>query len=245
MVGAGKPATMLISRWPICANRKASAPRSSAISCKSAPAEKKWVLPVITIRAGQRPASSSRALVNASTRARVMRLVPSSDSSRSTVISPRISTAQSFSADCAEWFNTVQSSKTVRFALCLGGEDSGAPPEADSASRRHTSWLHVATDEFDDAIHGSPRLKHRRNSCVFEGFHVLVGNDAAHQQQHVIHLVLPEQVHHARHDGVVRPRQNAEADDVHVFLQRGVDNHLGSLPQAGVDHFHAGIAQRA
>src|SRR5581483_3964854 len=31
--------------------------------------------------------------------------------------------------------------------------------------------------------------------------------------------------------------------DVHVFLQSGVDDHLRRLPQAGVDDFHAGIAQ--
>ena len=41
------------------------------------------------------------------------------------------------------------------------------------------------------------------------------------------------------------PGQNAEADNVHVFLQRGADDHLRGLAQAGVDHFHAGIAQRA
>ena len=63
--------------------------------------------------------------------------------------------------------------------------------------------------------------------------------------QHVVHVVLLEQVHHARHDGVVRAGEDAEADDVDVLLQRGGDDHLGRLAQAGVDDLHAGIAQRA
>ncbi len=48
---------------------------------------------------------------------------------------------------------------------------------------------------------------------------VLVGDDAAEHDQHVIHLVLLEQVHHARDDGVVRAGENRKADDVDVFLQ--------------------------
>ena len=43
----------------------------------------------------------------------------------------------------------------------------------------------------------------------------------------------------------MRAGKNGEADAVNVFLQRGIHDHLRSLPQAGVDDFHAGIAQRA
>ena len=39
--------------------------------------------------------------------------------------------------------------------------------------------------------------------------------------------------------------QNAQSDDVHVFLQRGLDDHLWCLPYAGVDDLHAGVAERA
>ena len=43
----------------------------------------------------------------------------------------------------------------------------------------------------------------------------------------------------------MRAGEDAEADNVDVLLQRGVDDHLGGLAQAGVDDFHAGIAQGA
>ena len=44
---------------------------------------------------------------------------------------------------------------------------------------------------------------------------------------------------------VVRAGKNREADDVHVFLHGGRGDHLRRLPQAGVNHFHAGVAQGA
>ena len=44
---------------------------------------------------------------------------------------------------------------------------------------------------------------------------------------------------------VVRAGKNRQADDVDVFLHRGGGNHLRGLPQAGINHFHPGIAQRA
>ena len=52
-------------------------------------------------------------------------------------------------------------------------------------------------------------------------------------------------VHELRADGVVRAGEDREADDVDVFLDGGGGDHLGRLAQAGVDHFHAGVAQRA
>ena len=43
----------------------------------------------------------------------------------------------------------------------------------------------------------------------------------------------------------MRAGKDGEADDVDVFLQRGGGDHFGGLAQAGVDHFHARVAQRA
>jgi hypothetical protein len=48
-----------------------------------------------------------------------------------------------------------------------------------------------------------------------------------------------------RADGVVSTGQDGEADYVHVFLDGGGGDHLGGLAEAGVDDFHAGIAQGA
>ena len=41
----------------------------------------------------------------------------------------------------------------------------------------------------------------------------------------------------------MRAGKNGQADHIHVFLKRGVHDHLGRLAQAGIDDFHAGVTQ--
>src|SRR2546425_11528040 len=43
----------------------------------------------------------------------------------------------------------------------------------------------------------------------------------------------------------MRARQDREANRIGILLERGGDNLFGGLPQARIDHFHAGVAQRA
>ena len=50
---------------------------------------------------------------------------------------------------------------------------------------------------------------------------------------------------HAREELDVGAGEDAEADDVDVFLQRRFGDHLGRLADAGVDHLAAAIAERA
>jgi len=54
-----------------------------------------------------------------------------------------------------------------------------------------------------------------------------------------------EQSCHPGHDGVVRAGEDAQAHAVDIFLERGIDDHLRRLSQAGVDDLHAGVAQSA
>ena len=72
---------------------------------------------------------------------------------------------------------------------------------------------------------------------------ILIRNDAADNHDHIVHLVLSEQVHDSRHNRVVRARKNRKPDDVHVFLHGSAHNHLWRLTQAGVDDLHASVAQ--
>ena len=81
--------------------------------------------------------------------------------------------------------------------------------------------------------------------AFFSGGNISFGNDAADEHSHVVHAFGLQQVHQLRADGVVRAGKNGQADDVHIFLNGGGSNHFRSLPQAGVDHFHAGVAQGA
>src|ERR1039458_5908335 len=105
--------------------------------------------------------------------------------------------------------------------------------------------LHVLADEFYDVVHRGAGLEDAGDAYLFQSFHILVGDNAADQHQHIVHLIFLEQVHHARNNRIVRARKNREADDLNVFLERGIDNHLRGLAEAGVDDFHAGIAKGA
>ena len=105
--------------------------------------------------------------------------------------------------------------------------------------------LHVCPDELDDVVHGGAGLEDAGHADFLEALDILIGNDAAHQHEDIVHFVLLEQVHYAWDDGVVRAGQDRETDDLHVFLQRGVDDHFGRLAESGVNDFHAGVTQGA
>ena len=72
-----------------------------------------------------------------------------------------------------------------------------------------------------------------------------VRDDAADEHAHVVETLLAQQLHQPRADVHVRAAQDRQADDVGILLQRGRGDLLGRLPQAGIDHLHAGIPQRA
>ena len=49
----------------------------------------------------------------------------------------------------------------------------------------------------------------------------------------------------AREELEVRAGEDAQADDIDVFLERGFGDHLGGLADARVDHFAAAVAEGA
>ena len=73
---------------------------------------------------------------------------------------------------------------------------------------------------------------------------VLIGQDAARHDQHIVHAILTEQVHHLGEDRHMRAREDAHQDGVHILLDGGFDDHRRRLADAGIDHFHASVAQR-
>jgi len=101
-----------------------------------------------------------------------------------------------------------------------------------------------ATDEIHNPLERSAGLKYGGYSEIFQMFGILIRNDASHQDDHVVHLFLFQQLHQARHNGIVRARQDRKPDDLDILLKRRVDDHFRSLAQAGIDDFHAGIPQR-
>jgi len=101
----------------------------------------------------------------------------------------------------------------------------------------------VVADELNDVVHGGAGLEDAGDADFLETVDILVGNDAADEDEYLIHFVLLEEIYDARDDGIVRAGKNRKADDLNIFLQGGVDNHLWCLAEAGVNHLHARIAQ--
>ena len=66
---------------------------------------------------------------------------------------------------------------------------------------------------------GVPGWKTAATPAALQSFDILIGDNSANHHQHVVHLVLLQQLHDTGDDGIVGSGKNAEADHVHVFLQ--------------------------
>jgi hypothetical protein len=103
----------------------------------------------------------------------------------------------------------------------------------------------VLLDVGGDVRHGAARPEDAPDADRLQLRDVHVRDDPADHHQHVVEPLLPHEFHQPRADLVVGARQDGEADDVGVFLHGRRDDLLGGLAEAGVDHFHAGVPQRA
>src|SRR5215218_8162559 len=74
------------------------------------------------------------------------------------------------------------------------------------------------TNMLNDLVHICPRPKYPTDSHCFERGNIFVGDDAAHQQFHVIESIGLHQVHYARGKRHVRTTENTQADHIHIFL---------------------------
>src|SRR5467141_1313996 len=98
-------------------------------------------------------------------------------------------------------------------------------------------------DEIDDVLGRGAGKEDFSDAGSLKGGNVGLGDDAADEHGDVVHAFFVEELHQLRADGVVRTGEDGEADDVDVFLDSGGGDHLWGLAQAGVDDFHAGVAQ--
>jgi hypothetical protein len=101
----------------------------------------------------------------------------------------------------------------------------------------------IGHDEIHRLFEGSSGAEDSGDALLFQAFDVLLRDGAAYDDENVVRTLGLEQRHHAGHDGIVGAAQDGEANDLDVFLDGGVDDHLRSLSQAGVDDLHAGVAQ--
>ena len=97
--------------------------------------------------------------------------------------------------------------------------------------------------EIHNVTHGGPWPKKRPHAGCFECRKIFVGNDPAAEQDDVLGPLFFEQLQHAPEERIVRAGEDAQADRIHILLNRCADDLLRRLVETGVDHFRAGVTQ--
>ncbi len=109
----------------------------------------------------------------------------------------------------------------------------------------HLTSADVGLDEVDDLFEGAAWGEDFCDPDFLQFWDVVIGNDAPGEEENIVQLFLPLQIHDAGEEVHVGAGQNRQADGVHVFLEGGVDDLFRRLAQAGVDDFHAGVPEGA
>ncbi len=100
-------------------------------------------------------------------------------------------------------------------------------------------------DEVDDVLRGSAGEEDFGDAGLLQGGNVGFGDDAADKHSDVAHAAVAEHLHQLGAERVVGTGKNGEADYVDIFLGGRGGDHFWRLAQAGVDDFHAGVAESA
>src|SRR5580658_5103414 len=103
--------------------------------------------------------------------------------------------------------------------------------------------LYRRSDEVYYRFERGSGLEHSRDAQLLQLGSVLVRNYTSDGHQDVLHAFLPQQLHHPWNDRIVRSREDGQSDNLDVLLQSCVHDHLRGLTQAGVDNFHARVAE--
>src|SRR5437867_5898995 len=114
--------------------------------------------------------------------------------------------------------------------------------EAFAGTGSHT--LARLFEERDDIAQGGSRSEHGFDPGTLQFRFVLLRDDAPSNDDDVPRLPLPEQADDLGKQRHVGAAQGGQADRVDVLLDRGLDDVLGRLPKARVDHLHARVPQR-
>src|SRR5687767_76886 len=113
-----------------------------------------------------------------------------------------------------------------------------------SSSLCMNACAYVAVDEVDDVLHRGARQENALDAHLFKLRDVHVGDDAADDDEHVVQALLMQELHDARTDMHVRSGQDRQPDHVGILLQRRTHYLLRRLPEARVNHLHAGVSKR-
>ena len=103
----------------------------------------------------------------------------------------------------------------------------------------------VFLQERDDLRQGRSGAEDARHAHLQQLRHVALRDDPADEDADIFQSRLPEKLQDARHERHVCAAEDAQSEPVRVFVGNGSHDRFGSLPQAGVNDLHSGIAQGA
>src|SRR5207248_7724058 len=99
-------------------------------------------------------------------------------------------------------------------------------------------------EERDDVAGRSTGREDLRDAELLELGDVGSRDRPAYDHQHLAGAALAQQLDDPWHERHVRAGEDRDPDGVGILLDRGLDDLLRRLVEPGVDHLHAGVAQR-
>lgn len=101
----------------------------------------------------------------------------------------------------------------------------------------------VRPDVGNDILGRCSRKENLRNALIFQYGNVLSRYYSTDKNERVVHSIFSEKVDDARAEGLMGPAEDRDPDGVNILLKSRGGDHLGRLPEPGVDHLHSGIAE--
>jgi hypothetical protein len=99
--------------------------------------------------------------------------------------------------------------------------------------------------KLDNFLHRSARSKKPRYTDCCEFWNVALGNYAANQHADMIQARFLQEFHDARHKREMGATEKTQTEPIRILIANRTDDGFRSLPQTGVDDFHARVAQCA
>src|SRR2546425_667115 len=101
----------------------------------------------------------------------------------------------------------------------------------------------VVAHPIDDVVRGRAGAEDTLEAQLLKLGDVIVRDDAAAEEDDVVHAALLQLLHYAREELQVSTGEDGEPYDVGVLLKRGLGDHFGGLADACVDDLEAGVAE--
>ena len=105
--------------------------------------------------------------------------------------------------------------------------------------------LDVFLDEFNDLAGRGARSEDCGDASSFQAGDISFGDNAAADNQNVVHAFFLQEFNNFREQGVVSAGEQAQGYNVNVVLQGSFSDLFGSQADTGVDNFETSVAQSA